>query len=804
MRFRSIFLSASIFGAALAALPTQAQVAASITGTVTDQSGAPISAAAVTAKNLETAAVRTATTDDAGRYLLLSLPVGQYEVRVTKTGFKEAVRSGLQLVIGQEARVDLNLQVGALETQVIVNSDVLLVSTATSDISGLVGARQVKELPLNGRSYDLLLPLNPGIVNFTSQKTGGTGISNSTTANNFAVSGNRPQQNLFLLNGVEYTGAAENNMQPGGASGTLLGVDAVREFNVLRDSYSAEFGKHPGGQVIILTQSGSNQWHGAVFEFLRNNALDAPNFFDQGSAPPFQRNQFGASAGGPLRANNTFLFANYEGFRQHLHQTSAAFVPDLQSRADVAPSVAPLLALWPTPSTTDPDFKVGSKDGIAQVFSSPLQTVREDFGTARLDHIFSPKDSLAAIYTIDDGDDFTSTPLDPFSSDVLALREQVLSLEETHVFSPTLLNTVRLGFSRAGYFFTGEPTPGTPAASVPGFLLGRPVGAVVVGGSAASNPQASLGLAGSNNGSNLRIARNLYTYEDRLTLTHGRNQFTFGAWAQQFQSNETIALSQFGQATFASLQTFLQGTVGTFLFDPAPTEMNWRAWYGALYAEDVIRWSPKLTISLGFRGESSNGWNEPHGRAADYTFSNGVISSQPHIGTALFTKNNAKFLPQPRIGVAWSPFGARTVFRACVGMYNDLQAALGYRTDQNAPFNPTYSLASLPVSKLPIDPAAPVPAGAKLVPGGVQPDMQTPTLISWSLRVEHQLSPNTALTVGYVGSHGYHEIVGVDANEPVPVICPASPCPAVYPTVPANTTGFPVGSPLAGAPVPAG
>ena len=808
MRFRSRFLFIGIFAAALAGLPTRAQVSGSITGAVTDPSGAPISAAAVTARNLETGAVRNATTDDAGRYLVLSLAVGQYEVRVTKPGFTEAVRSGIQLVIGQEARVDLNLQVGAVETQVIVSSDVLFVATATNDISGLVGARQIKDLPLNGRSFDLLLPLNPGIVNFTSQKTGGTGISNSTTANNFAVEGNRPQQNLFLLNGVEYTGAAENNMQPGGTSGMLLGVDAVREFNVQRDSYSAEFGKHPGGQVIIVTQSGSNQWHGSVFEFLRNNALDAPNFFDQGSAPPFQRNQFGASAGGPLRANNTFFFANYEGFRQNLHQTSAAFVPDAASRAAAVPSVQPLLNLWPAPPAGAPDF-----NGIAQVFSSPLQTIREDFGTVRVDHTFSPRDSLAAIYTVDDGDDFTATPPDPFSSDIVSLREQVVSLEETHVFSPTLLNTARFGFSRAGYFFTGEPTPGSPATSVPGFLLGHPVGAVVVGGSAASNPQASIGLAGSNNGSNLRIARNLYTYEDRLTLTHGRHQLSFGAWAQQFQSNETIALSQFGQATFASLQTFLQGTVGTFLFDPSPTEMNWRAWFGALYVEDVIRWSPKLTISLGFRDETSNGWNEPHGRAANYAFSNGLISSQPHIGTALFTNNNAIALPQPRVGIAWSPLGPKTVFRAGFGMYNDLQDALGYRADQNAPFNPTYSLAALPVSKLPINPAAAVPAAAKLVPGGVQPDMQTPTLISWSLRVERQLSPNTDLTLGYVGSHGYHEIVGVDANEPVPTICPAAPCPAVFPTydpsLPTTATNSPtisspIGSPLAGAPVPAG
>ena len=192
-------------------------------------------------------------------------------------------------------------------------------------------------------------------------------------------------------------------------------------------------------------------------------------------------------------------------------------------------------------------------------------------------------------------------------------------------------------------------------------------------------------------------------------------------------------------------------------------------------------------------------------------FTNGVISSLPHIGSSIFTTNNAKFLPQPRIGLAWSPFGRKTVVRAGFGMYNDLQDALGYRTDQNAPFNPTYSISALPVSQLPINPPAAVPGSAKLVPGGVQPNMKTPTLISWSLRVERELTPNTALTIGYVGSHGYHELIGLDANEPAPTICPASPCPAVYPTVDASatppvtiSTGFPPSSPLAGAPVPAG
>jgi len=771
--------------------PLPAQVSANLSGVITDPSGAAISGATVAAANIETGMSRSVPTGPTGRYEFVALPVGLYEVRVTKGGFAEGVRSGIRLLVGEEASVDISLRVGEVSQQIKVNGDAALVSVTTQDISGLVGEQQVKELPLNGRSFDQLITLNPGIVNFTWEKTGGTGVSNSTTANNFAVSGNRPQQNLFLLNGVEFSGAAENNMTPGGPSGQALGVEAVREFNVQRDSYGAEYGKHPGGQVSIVTQSGSNRLHGSVYEFLRNNVLDAPNFFDQGSAPPFQRNQFGASVGGPVRANKTFLFANYEGIRQHLHQTSVAFVPDDASRASAVASVQPLLSLWPESPTEACDPACG----IAEAFSSPLQTIREDFGTLRFDDNISTRDSMAASYTIDDGADFTATVADPYSADILTLREQVFSLEETHTFSPSVINVGRVGYSRASYFFTGEPTPGTPAAGVPGFLVGHPVGAAVVGGSAASNPQASIGLAGSNNGSNLTIARNLFTLEDRIIWLRGRHQLSFGAWFQPFQSNETIALSQFGQATFTSLATFLQGTVATFLWDPSPTELNWRSLFGAWYAEDVIRVTPRLTLSLGFRDEFTTGWNEAHDRAANYTFAGGIISNEPNIGHSLFTTNNAKFLPQPRIGVAFSPFASKTVFRAGFGMYNDLQDALGYRADQNAPNNPTYSVKNLAVSSLPIDPTLPPPSGSLLVPGGVQPDMKTPTLISWSLRVQQEISPNTSLTIGYVGSHGYHELTGIDANEPFPVICPASPCPATY------LSGF---GALTGTPVPAG
>ena len=772
-------------------LPLAAQVSASLSGRIADASGAAVPSATVTATNLDTGTSRTTLTDQVGEYRLFELPVGRYEVDAKKSGFAEKIRTGILLVVNQDATADLTLQVGQVEQHVTVTDDVPVVNGSTQDISGLVGEQQVRQLPLNGRSYDLLLTLNPGIVNFTSQKTGGIGVSNSTTGNNFAVEGNRPQQNIFLLNGVEFTGAAENNMQPGGASQQLLGVESVREFNVLRDSYGAEYGKRPGAQVIIVTQSGTNRVHGSAYEYLRNNVLDAPNYFDQGSAPPFQRNQFGVSLGGPLKKDKAFLFGNYEGFRQHLRQTSVAFVPDLTSRAAAVASVQPLLNLWPTPPANAPDFS-----GIAEVFGSPLQTIREDYGNTRFDLNLSPKDTMSAVYTIDDGADNTATTANPYSTDILTLREQVASVDETHSFSPNLINVARFGYSRAAYFFTGEPTPGTPAASVPGFITGRPVGAVVVGGSAASNPQAQIGLAGSNNGSNLPIVRNLYTYEDRVTWSHGRNQWSFGAWFQNFQSNEIINLSQFGQATFASLQTFLTGTTSSFLFSPSPTEMNWRSLFGAVHAQDVIRIGPRLTASLGFRGEFSTGWNEAHGRAANYTFTGYTISSTPHIGDQAFTTNNAKFLAQPRIGLSWSLRPEKTVIRAGFGIYNELLDDLGYRMDQNAPFNPTYSIAALPVSALPIDPASAVSSKALLVAGGVQPDAKMPTLISYSLRVEEALTRNTSLTVGYVGSHGYHQLIGVDGNEPVPTVCPASPCPSAYPS------NFP--APLAGAAIPAG
>ncbi len=745
---------------------------ASVSGTVQDESGAPIPGALVVVKNAETGAERSLASDAAGRYSTPSVPVGRYEIAASKENFKSQTRTGLDLVVGEHATVDFMLQVGDVKQTVTVAEEASPVELTNEPTSGLVSERQVKDLPLNGRSFDELITLNPSVVNYTSGRSGGVGTSDSSLGNMFAVAGRRPQENLFLLNGIEFTGASLINITPGGASGQLLGVDAVREFNVVTDTYGAEYGKRPGGQVSIVTASGTNQLHGSVYEFLRNSALDARNFFDQGSIPQFQRNVFGGALGGPLKKNKLFLFGNYEGYRQHLGLSDVTLVPDNAARASAVPAVAPLLSLWPVPNGPE----LGS--GIAEAFSHPLQTVREDFGTARLDYNISNNDTLFGVYTIDDSADNTPST-NPLSLAIEQLREQVLSLEEQHVFSPTILNTARVGFSRASFFFTGE----TPV-DVPGWVAGAPIGAVVVGGGTALNAASQIGPAGTNAGSNLAAVRNLFTYDDHVVFTHGAHQIEIGGWLQQIQANDNLAQDQYGQASFSSLSNLLNGTIGTFTVVPTPTPLSWRSVEGAGFVQDAIKLRKNLDLRLGFRFESTNGWNEAHDRASNYVFSNGVIQTDPVIGHSVFTMNRAKFLPEPRVGLAWDPVGkGKTVIQSGFGIYRALLDSIDYRLDQTAPFNTTESLKNVPVSGLAITPGSPLPAGTKISPSGIQPDAYTPTVLSWSFRVEQQIAPGTSLTVGYVGSHGYHELLSLDANIP-------------YPAISGGNIYFPSGAPL--------
>jgi hypothetical protein len=748
-------------------------VGGTISGDVVDPAGSAVGRAEVVIRNDETGSERKFVTADGGTFSAPSVAVGVYTVTVSRDGFAPLSRTGIGLTVGQNVQLHLALTVGSVQQTVAVVDTPAVVDTSTLQTQGLVDERQVKELPLNGRSFDQLIELNPASVSYTTQRSGGVGTSNSSVGNMYSVSGRRPQDNLFLLNGIEYTGASLINVTPGGTSGQLLGVDAVREFNVVSDTYGANYGKRTGAQVSIITASGGNKVHGSVYEFLRNSALDARNYFDQANIPEFQRNDFGAALGGPLRHDKLFGFGNYEGYRQHLGLSAVSFVPDNASRAAASAIVQPLLALWPVangPELLNPN---GTPSGIAEAFANPPQHVREDFGTTRIDTNLTANDLLFGVYTADDSDANTPSQ-NPDSTIYERLREQVISAQEQHVFSPNLLNTLRIGYSRGAYYFTGQAPE-----SVPGWISGKPVGAVVISGSTASNGASQVTLAGANTGSNNQAVRNLFTVDEHVFWTHGRHQVEFGVWLQRLQSNDNLAQNQYGQASFATLSAFLKGTVATFTIVPSPTELGWRSLFGAGFIEDAWKVTPRLELRAGFRSESTNGWNEVHGRASNYGFTNGVINTNPTIGGSALSDNRAKFMPEPRIGVAYDLFGnGKTAVRANFGVHRALLDTLDYRLDQTAPFNTTLSFSNTTVDKLASLASGSSTGSGQISPSNVQPDIATPTVLAWTFKIEQQVAPATSLTIGYVGSHGYHQILSEDQNTPATVTCPAPGCPA--------------------------
>src|SRR5579863_8442823 len=592
-----------------------AQVTAAISGKVEDPTGAGVEGTTVTVKSIETGAVRTTTTGQNGNYTVFSLPLGAQEVKAEKQGFKSALRTGVNLEVGEEAVVNLRLEVGDLAQQVTVAAASPLVNTTTAQTSGVVNEQEVKDLPLNGRSFDDLIALNPGAINF-GLKSANTATSDGNT---FSVAGRRLKDNIFLMNGIEYTGTSQLGITPGGVSGQLLGIDAVREFNVLTDTYSAEYGKRSGAQVDIVTQSGTNSLHGTVFEFIRNSDLDAKNYFDQGAIPPFRRNQFGGALGGPIKKDKLFLFGNYEGFRQSLALSNVTVVPDNLVRqgelpnaktgkystpANLNPAMLKYMALWP--AVNGPELNIVGANGAlvpsggALSYNHPLEHIREDFGTTRMDYALSDRDTLTGAYTIDDGTSLIPVA-DPLFASSTILRNQVASLQETHILSPSIVNTFRMGFSRAAW----NLDPMLLASFSPdlSFTTGLVPGGFSIGGGNTTTGSAALTAAGPNTASYDSNRRNLFTFSDGIQMNKGRHQISYGVWYQRVQDNENGASRTTGVATFASLATFLAGTVTTFQVVPDPNELGWRSWFGAAYIDDTIRLRRNLTLDLGLRDE---------------------------------------------------------------------------------------------------------------------------------------------------------------------------------------------------------
>jgi hypothetical protein len=766
---------------------------AAITGTVKDMSGAAVEGAAVSVKHIETGLTRTAQADNSGSYSIPSLPVGEYEVTAEKMGFRREVRRGIDLVVAQQAVVNLTLQVGSIDQQVTVTDAAPLVNTTLSSTSGLVSEQQIKDLPLNGRSFDLLLTLNTGTSNYTSNTGAGRG------GNFFSVVGRRPEENRFLINGVDYVGSnpAGQPTGPYGVSLELLGVDAVREFNLVQHTYGAEYGKVAGGQVSIVTTSGTNQLHGSAFEYLRNSVLDAArwedNAFGGGLRPPFKRNQFGGALGGPLKKDKSFLFGNYEGFRQRLAVSDVATVPDADARRGFLPigpgnSLAQVPNLqtgmlpylnyfWPAPNGA----KLGN--GLAIAYATPGQKIREDFGLARYDQNISAKDSFSANYLIDDGDKDNPRP-NPNFVDVSHIRNEVIGFQETHIFSPTLLNTANFGYTRSDALIATPPAVSIPASL--SFITGRVPGQITIGGGVSTAAASAITPATGN--APTRNVMNLFSASDDVHFIRGIHSFSAGGWIQGVQQNLSgPAQNVSGTAAYGSVLTLLQDSPNAFNANVIVTPEGFRSKEGAWYVQDEIKLRPNLTLRLGLRDEMTNGFNEVAGRCSNLLYDHGVPITEPRIGESCFVENNSKALWQPRVGVAWDPTGTGTwAVRAGFGTYNDLQDTQGFRLSSNPPYNGrlaytgagVHLLSIVPLS--PLTPLAPT-CNAQLVAaklpcstysvGGVDPTMHTPTVEQWSFTVERGITRDIVLQIGYVGSEAYHTLLPENLNAPYPQVC---------------------------------
>ena len=762
---------------------------AAISGVVHDATGGVIPGAIVIARHTDSGLTRTVQTNETGDYKMPSLPVGAYEVTANKVGFRQQARRGITLSVAQEAVVNLTLEVGELAEQVTVTEEAPLVNATLSSTSGLISEVQIKELPLNGRSFDQLLTLNVGTVDNRSNVNNGAWTA-------FSVAGKRPETNRFLMNGIDYVGTNGGGtyITPSGSSGQLLGVEAVREYNVLQHTYGAEYGKRAGAQVTVVSSSGTNQLHGDLFEYIRNSALDARNFFETDKGP-FQRNQFGGALGGPLKKDKAFLFGNYEGFRERWAVPSVAIVPDSQARQGFLPNAAGVYApvpnlqpgmlpyanyFWPAPN--GPEILVnGLPSGSAYAYSNPKRKVREDFGLLRFDYTHSDKDSFFVNLTGDDG--YRVAPsLDPVFVERTRQRAYAFGLQETHIFSGNIVNLATLGFSRARGTQVVAPATTIPSNLV--FLTGTNPGSITIGGSAITVVAAAFATANGNSPN--WNTRNYTTWADDLHINKGSHSWSAGVWIQRVQQNiYGVPQATAGSVSYPTLMAFLQDQPTQFIANTNPQPLYFRSTEGAWYAQDEMKLTPRLTLRLGVREEMTNGWNEKHGHASNYIYVNDVIQTDPRIGTSAFVENNAKALWQPRVGLAWDPTGTgRWAVRAGFGIHHDLQDNLAHRINANAPFNarltftgvPLLSIVPIPFGKQPPSscnaqsPLRP-PDCSVFVAGGIDPVLKTPTLQQWSLTVEREITRDLMLQVSYVGSEAYHVVTGMNRNMARPQVC---------------------------------
>jgi outer membrane receptor protein involved in Fe transport len=749
-----------------------------IVGTVQDESGAAVPAASVVVTHVETGISRSVVTNGVGRYSVPGLIPGNYEIQAQAAGFQTAIRRGIQLTVGSEPAINLVLQVGQVAQTTVVIGDAPLVETVSSSVAGLVEEKTIVDLPLNGRSFDQLISLQSGVM---QMRLRGGSIQHGT-GSHFSVAGARGVSNVYLLDGTEMIGGAATSSMPGGAFGTNMGVEAVQEFQIVTSNYTAVYGKKAGGVVNVATRSGTNTIHGSAYEFLRNDNLDARNFFDPGSQPPeFKRNQFGASVGGPIRRDSTFYFGNYEVLREILGLTGTLIVPDDNARrgllpipdpanpgeylpnqfnnVGVASNVQPFFALLPRVNGRLYGDRNGDGvgDGTGEFIGSQNRTSNQDFFLTRVDHKLSDNDFIFGRYNFAD-----SRRISPSTSGLFAGfqegREQVATTEWKRT-GATLVNAFRLGFSRGSTITDDRAIVDIDPALF--FLDGAETVGQITFGASSTEGVSQLSGTGTGNSADRWFIQNQYQIADQVYYQLGAHSLQFGGELQRIQNNYDYATSKRGEYEFTTFTNFLRGTPNRFRApDPrgsADATKAYRRWYFATYLQDDWKATPNLTLNLGLRYEVTTVPNEVYDRISNfhYIMVNGwkTLEDQPRLGSPFWESNWLTFAP--RVGFAWDPFGTGiTSIRGGFGMfYDQLEGEFRAFTQNNVPF-----FGLLQVDNPPFPKGFAVVAGTtpRPAPDSVDFGLDVPTRQTWNLSVQRQLNTNVAVSVTYVGSQAFH------------------------------------------------
>jgi Carboxypeptidase regulatory-like domain/TonB-dependent Receptor Plug Domain len=773
----------------------RAQVAGgTIAGTITDSTGAVVPGATITVRSTETNASRELTTNKDGFYQAPDLPAGKYEVTAKGQGFNTEVASNITLTVGARQSVNLTLKIGQSAEIVDVAASAPTVDATTSSVSEVVDSKKIVELPLNGRDWTSLAVLQPGVATVRTQAT--IGINNTRDnrglGNQLSIAGNRPEQNNYRLDGISINDYA--NGAPGSILGVDLGVDSIQEFSVVTGNADASYGKTAGGVLNAITRSGSNSFHGTAFEFIRNSALDARNYFDGPKIPAFKRNQFGGSAGGPIWKDHTFIFGNYEGVRQNLGVTfGPSNVPSPAARQGtlcskcstgpvtvaVAPSVAKFLALYPLP--TGPLDSTGNTGTYSFVGA---QVTSEDFFTIRADHKLSNANTLYGTYLFDNG---KTTGPDTLGSKLIGTlsKRQLATIEDTHVFSSVLLNSARFGFSRVV-----SKAPLTLSALNPlaadttlGAVPGR--AAPVVNVTSLVQYPGGLGSVGE-----FDYHYNSYQAYDDAFWTRGTHALKFGFAFERMQNNGLGALNPNGNFTFPDLQSFLTNKPSAFSSPLgngiSPRDLR-QSVIGA-YIQDDWRFRPNLTLNIGLRYEIATVPTESKGKIATLV---NVTDAQPRLGNPYFNNPTLKNVA-PRVGFGWSPFGnGKTAVRGGFGVYDSLPLLYLFQvqSETDAPFYQTGSsnnsaalAGSFTNGAYPL-----IAASGALNYLHMEQNPKRNYIMEWNLSVQQEFPGNVTLTTGYVGSHGLHQPGQWDQNLVLPIRTPQGYLGAPAGTPPVNT-----------------